>query len=38
MVCWKTKNLQGESRRNFLKLTTAFGAALGLDRAGILNR
>jgi len=37
MVCWKTKNLQGESRRTFLKLTTAFGAALGLDRAGILN-
>lgn len=37
MVCWKTKTLQGESRRTFLKLTTAFGAALGLDRAGILN-
>ncbi|EYF08850.1 hypothetical protein [Chondromyces apiculatus] len=37
MVCDKTKNLQGESRRTFLKLTTAFGAAIGLDQAGILN-
>ncbi|HSN99007.1 MAG TPA: twin-arginine translocation signal domain-containing protein [Candidatus Nanopelagicales bacterium] len=37
MVCEKIKNLRGESRRNFLRLTTAMGAALALDQSEILN-
>ncbi|AKT43015.1 hypothetical protein [Chondromyces crocatus] len=37
MVCDKTKDLRGDSRRAFLKLSMAFGAALGLDRAQVLN-
>ncbi|HSN97905.1 MAG TPA: twin-arginine translocation signal domain-containing protein [Candidatus Nanopelagicales bacterium] len=37
MVCEKTKNLRGNSRRNFLRLTGVMGAVLGLDQAKILN-
>lgn len=37
MVCEKTKNLRGSSRRTFLKLTSALGAALALDRAKVLD-
>lgn len=37
MVCEKLKNLQGKSRRNFLKWTSAVGAVLALDQSEILN-
>jgi len=37
MVCEKIKNLQGKSRRNFLKWTSAVGAVMALDQAEILN-
>lgn len=37
MTCEKTKNLRGSSRRAFLKLTSALGAVLALDRAKILD-
>jgi hypothetical protein len=37
MVCEKVKNLRGDSRRNFLKITTAVGAVLALDQTEILN-
>lgn len=37
MVDDRLKNLQGNARRNFLRWTTAVGAALALDRAKVLN-
>lgn len=37
MVCEKTKNLRGSSRRTFLKLTSALGAVMALDRAKVLD-
>jgi hypothetical protein len=37
MVDPRLKNLQGDSRRRFLKFAAATGAALALDRAEVLN-
>ncbi len=37
MVIERLKNLQGPSRRSFLRWSTAVGAALALDRAKVLN-
>jgi hypothetical protein len=37
MVIERLKNLQGPSRRSFLRWSTAVGAALALDRSKVLN-
>ncbi|MEZ4293550.1 MAG: hypothetical protein R3B70_01140 [Polyangiaceae bacterium] len=37
MVDDRLKNLEGRSRRNFLRWATAAGAALAVDRANVLN-
>lgn len=37
MVDYRLKNLEGTSRRHFLRWTTAVGAALAVDRSEILN-
>jgi len=37
MIIDRLKNLEGNSRRNFLRFTAAAGAVLALDRAKVLN-
>src|SRR5262245_33460916 len=37
MVIERLKNLEGNSRRNFLRFTAAVGAVLALDRSRVLD-